>query len=159
MFRQIARRVAFTPHIHLNVVRCELNVERSFQSKGQHPSPRTAKAAPLLRRRIRNNPYSETARRRHVASAYLLFLADPYTLSTKSTPTLRPTQSNQFDEIRHAYTGLLENMRKRGALDRTMCGNGQLQSFCQSMLLKTDMTPLLPHHNPSAALQGSDDCS
>lgn len=63
----------------------------------------------------------------------------------------------EFEEILDGKTGLLEDMSQCRTLDWSVSGNRQLESFLREMLLEPNVTAPLPNHDPSVALQCSED--
>jgi hypothetical protein len=63
----------------------------------------------------------------------------------------------QREEIVDGELRLFEDVRERRSLDRPMCGHDDLERLLSGVLLQADVTAVLSHDDPAAALQRPDD--
>jgi hypothetical protein len=66
-------------------------------------------------------------------------------------------RSEQREEILDGELRLLEDVRQRRALDRSMRGDDDFERLQRGVLLQADVTPALSHDDPASALQGAED--
>src|SRR4030095_11362957 len=71
-----------------------------------------------------------------------------------SAQPIENTLSEKLEKGGQIETRLLQNMRKCRALDGTMGGNNELESFVCGPFLKTNVTASLADDQPAIAAQG-----
>ncbi len=65
--------------------------------------------------------------------------------------------THQREKLIDRELRLFEDVRERGALDRPVRRDGDLECFLLGMLLHADVTAVLPHDDPAVALERADD--